>query len=100
MVSPGWMAGPYPDFQAVRMAARTENPTWKRSRYSSLKYGVMIEDVLPSKGERCIYRDRCLVAGKQSTRRLCVAGEACPMESLLLCQFIESAKKRYLYARA
>lgn len=69
---------------------------WRVSRYSSLVYGVMIDDVLPSRGpDQCVFAARCPLAFK--TR--CSAGGRCAQESYTLSRYISSATAQYAYAR-
>lgn len=78
------------------MGKRTDSRTWRISRYSSLGYGVMVNDVLPSKGvDACVYSGRCPSAFKMK----CVAGRRCPHEDYLLNRFISSARTHYAYAK-
>ncbi|MDO8847720.1 MAG: hypothetical protein Q7W51_04965 [Coriobacteriia bacterium] len=80
------------------MGQRDDPKTWRISRYSSLGYGVMIEDVLPSKGpSQCAYADRCPRYYRQYE---CAAGSRCPAEHTLLCEFISSATERYAYSKS
>lgn len=78
------------------MSRRDDPQTWKISRYSSLGYGVMINDVLPSVGpDRCVYSDRCAACYK--TR--CTAGGSCGAEQHLFDAFVASMNVAYSYAR-
>lgn len=70
---------------------------YRSSRFNSLRYGVMVDGVLPSRGsERCVYADRC----PSTFRCRCVAGEPCAHETYLLNGFLHSAATQYAYAKA
>lgn len=66
----------------------------RKKNTNALKYGVMVEGVLTSRGEKCVYRDRC----PSSALKLCVVGEACPFETARLGAFVESAGSTFEYA--
>jgi hypothetical protein len=79
------------------MDKRTDPATWRTSRFSALAYGVMIDDVLPSKGvNRCVYADRC----PWVFRSRCAAGSRCGHESYIFDKYISSATTHYAYAKA
>lgn len=79
------------------MGKRDDPKTWRISRYSSLSYGVMIDNVLPSMGpSKCAHSARCPAYFQHQ----CVAGSRCAAEHLVLCEYISSATKRYAYAKS
>jgi len=66
------------------------------SRYNSLGWGVMVNDVLPSRGpQACAYSHYC----PKVLRDECVAGSRCRHESIILNGYISSATEHYGYAR-
>lgn len=70
---------------------------YKGSRYNRLSHGVMIHDVLPSRGpDKCWYRESCPVIESERTRFHCRLGEPCPWESAFLEKYIDSARKTYV----
>lgn len=67
------------------------------SRYNSLRWGVNVDDVLPSRGpQACAYVDRC----PKPLKDKCAAGSRCAAETIILGGFISSATKRYAYAKS
>jgi hypothetical protein len=69
----------------------------KKKNANALRYGVMVEDVLTSRGlQACQYAGRCPGFFKAE----CCAGSNCPHEALLLERFTASAAVHYAYAKA
>ena len=61
---------------------------------NALKYGVMVEGILTSRGESCVYRERCPYAGH------CVLGLPCPSETNVCRHVVSSVLSHYGYAES
>lgn len=78
------------------MGRRKSKLGYKGSRYNRLSHGVMIHDVLPSRGsDKCWYREGCPVIENERIAPLCLLGEPCPWESAFLVKYIDSARETY-----
>lgn len=70
------------------------------SRYNRLTHGVEMHGILPSRGpEKCYHAERCVVAGSEEWRHLCVAGELCPYELEMHDAYMASACREFAHCR-
>lgn len=67
----------------------------KRKNANALKYGVMVRDVLTSKGTRCTYHTTC----PECFSNTCTSGSPCRHESHFLRHYVASADSYFAYAK-
>lgn len=73
---------------------------YRRSRLSALKWGVELNEILPSRGAKaCVYASRCDLIKTPSGRRQCKAGEECPAERRHFDAYVDSARRQFAIAR-
>jgi hypothetical protein len=70
-----------------------------RTRYNRMTWGVMIHDILPSKGTKCVYRSACRHIRQYGGRHECRHGGRCPAELALYWWIVAKARRSYEHMR-
>lgn len=68
---------------------------YSASRYNRMTHGVMIHDILPSRGlDRCPLAEGC-PCWDDDLRPLCVPGEPCPWELWFIRRYADSGREQF-----
>jgi hypothetical protein len=71
-----------------------------RSRYNRMTWGVMLHDILPSKGAKCAYRQNCQYVRTRRGKCECRSEDRCPAESSLYRWIVTTTRRSYEHRRA
>lgn len=73
--------------------------TFLTTRFNRMKWGVMVHDILPCRGTKCLYRPTCRYIGRRPQRLQCRRGGVCPAELETYRRIVDTATRGYPEAR-